>query len=423
MNKSKPYAWPTLKLSEVLKPISRKFQVESGKEYNLIGVKWYKAGAHIHQTLRGENISTKALSQIKENDILYNKMWVTKNAFAIAHKKHDGAFGTTEYPQFQALPNKLFPKFMEYLFHDPRFQYDAHRLCKGSTGRARLNPSDFLKLEASIPPLPEQCKIAAILSTWDESVAKTEQLIAALQVRKKGLMQRLLSGEVRFAGFKTSQSFSEWRMLGLFPKDWDIAELGTLCEKIQDGNYGPNYPRSHEFVSEGIPFLTGKALSKSGIKYSKIDFITEEKHQKITKAHIKHKDVLFASRGNIGGAAIVPEELDGGNIGPQVTLVRVKTQRLHPEYLFYFFQSDVFKKQAYQVTAGSALAFFGLRTTSKFKIPIPSVSEQEKIAAVLQASDAEIELHQQKLAALKKQKQGLMQRLLTGAVRLKAPEN
>jgi len=270
-----------------------------------------------------------------------------------------------------------------------------------------------------LPPIPEQRKIAEILNTWGEAITKTEQLIAALQERKKGLMQRLLTGEVRFPGFETTTSFSDWRMLDSFPKDWDIAKLGGLCEKIQDGNYGPDYPRSHEFVPEGIPFLTGKALTKSGINYSKIDFITEEKHLKITKAHIKHDDVLFANRGSIGGAAIVPKELDGGNIGPQVTLVRTKRERLHPEYLFYFFQSDIFNKQAYQVTAGSALAFFGLATTSKFKIPIPSLPEQRKIAEILQTCDATINLQNQELNVLQQQKKGLMQLLLTGVVRVK----
>lgn len=202
-------------------------------------------------------------------------------------------------------------------------------------------------------------------------------------------------------------------MRDILPKDWEIANLGSLSKKIQDGNYGPDYPRAYEFVPEGIPFLTGKALATSGINYSKIDYITEEKHQAISKAHIQYEDVLFANRGSIGTAAMVPKELDGGNIGPQVTLVRTKRERLLPQFLYYFFQSDLFFKQAYQVTAGSALAFFGLATTAKFKIPLPPLPEQRKIAEILTAWDEAIAKTEQLIAALQERKKGLMQRLLT----------
>ena len=137
------------------------------------------------------------MSRIEENDIVYNKMWTTKAAFAVAKSEHSGAYGTTEYPQFRARESLLFVNFLEYIFHLPRFQYDATALCRGTTGRARLNPRDFLKLEVPLPSLEEQRCIAAVLQTCDREIDLIIQKRDALQCQKKGLMQRLLTGRVR----------------------------------------------------------------------------------------------------------------------------------------------------------------------------------------------------------------------------------
>jgi type I restriction enzyme S subunit len=189
--------WKVVPLQKLVKPISRPETIQPGKEYKLIGVKLYVAGAHIHSILSGQNIKTASLSRIEENDIVYNKMWTTKAAFAVARSEHSGAYGTTEYPQFRAKENLLFVDFLEYIFHLARFQYDATALCRGTTGRARLNPRDFLRLEISLPSLEEQRRIAAVLQACDREIELLTQKRDALQRQKKGLTQRLLTGRVR----------------------------------------------------------------------------------------------------------------------------------------------------------------------------------------------------------------------------------
>lgn len=191
--------WERIELRECLTPISRTEIVQRGRQYNLIGVRWYLEGAHIHDSVSGDNILTHQLSQIHEGDVLYNKMWVTKAAFAVAKKEHHGSYGTNEYPQFRAQSN-LDIRFIEYAFHNPRFLHDAQSLCRGTTGRARLNPDDFLTLQIFLPSKAEQGKIAAALSSCDEEISRQEQQLALLRQQKRGLMQRLLTGELRVAG-------------------------------------------------------------------------------------------------------------------------------------------------------------------------------------------------------------------------------
>lgn len=189
-------AWQERELRECVEPVSRIAKVQPGQHYNLIGVRWYLEGAHIHDTVSGDNVVTQALSRIHENDILYNKMWVTKAAFAIAKAEHHGAYGTSEYPTFTAKSN-LDVRYLEYAFHDPRFLHEARALCRGTTGRARLNPDDFLRLKLLLPDREEQTKIANVLETAQQEIDQSQRQVIALKEQKRGLMQRLLTGQVR----------------------------------------------------------------------------------------------------------------------------------------------------------------------------------------------------------------------------------
>jgi type I restriction enzyme, S subunit len=192
-----PQDWEVVKLGSVMKPVSRIVPVAPQKEYKLIGVRWYGEGAHIHNTITGSDIQTPTLNHIWEGDILYNKMWTTKGAFAVAKQAHHDSYSTNEYPQFRAIDGKLDPRYFEYVFRLPRFQHDATVLCRGTTGRARLNPQDFLKLEIPMPSIEEQCKIADFIYTCTDEIDLLQQKLTALRRQKQGLMQQLLTGKVR----------------------------------------------------------------------------------------------------------------------------------------------------------------------------------------------------------------------------------
>ncbi len=192
-----PPDWRIVPLGELMTHISRPEVVKPDKTYRLIGVKWYVAGAHIHETVLGASLKISSLSRVEINDIIYNKMWTTKAAFAVARDEHAGAYGTGEYPQFRAREDLLDVAFLRYLYYLPRFQHAATSLCRGTTGRARLNPSDFLKLEVPLPPLKEQRRIVNLLDACDRELDLLARKRDALQRQKRGLMQQLLTGRVR----------------------------------------------------------------------------------------------------------------------------------------------------------------------------------------------------------------------------------
>jgi len=208
---------------------------------------------------------------------------------------------------------------------------------------------------------------------------------------------------------------------GVIPNDWDFVPLGDVCVKVQDGNYGESYPKSNEFVKIGVPFLTSKAIGKDGVlKDHLIDFITEEKHSVLAKAHLSLYDVLFTNRGaSVGAIGFVDEKIAKGNIGPQLTLLRANKECLAPLYLFQAMKSRLVQKQILGQDFGSAMNFFGIGSTKKFQIPLPPTkTEQTAIATALNDADALITQLEKLIAKKRNIKQGVMQELLTGRKRL-----
>ena len=206
-----------------------------------------------------------------------------------------------------------------------------------------------------------------------------------------------------------------------FDDSWEEKSLGEVCNKIQDGNYGFDYPKSHEFLSNGVPFLTSKALGGDGeIINSKIDYISQEKHSSLKKAQIKPADILFTNRGsNVGAIGEVGDFIVEGNIGPQLTLLRANREIILPKFLKYCMKTPVLNKQVRSQDSGSAMNFFGIKATSKFKLCIPSLIEQQKIADFLSAVDQKISLLKEKHAILEQYKKGVMQKLFKQELRFK----
>ncbi|CAD5453806.1 restriction endonuclease subunit S [Escherichia coli] len=205
----------------------------------------------------------------------------------------------------------------------------------------------------------------------------------------------------------------------MVPKGWEVLHLKDVASKIQDGNYGADYPKADEFVASGIPFLTSKVIGGIGtINPDKFDYIKEEKHQSLKKAQIVAGDILFTNRGaNVGTIAIVPDYIATANIGPQLTLVRCNDCILK-EYLFQFLRGSFFQKQIQQRDSGSAMNFFGIKDTERFKVLVPSLSEQKRIAQILSTWDKAISVTEKLLANSQQQKKALIQQLLTGKKRL-----
>ncbi|MBN3948477.1 MAG: restriction endonuclease subunit S [Nostoc sp. NMS7] len=206
-----------------------------------------------------------------------------------------------------------------------------------------------------------------------------------------------------------------------FKDNWLKKSLGEVCNRIQDGNYGESYPKSDEFIKDGIPFLTSKVIGKNGeIIKSKIDYISPQKHTQLSKAHLSIDDVLFTNRGaNVGVIGFVDRSISNGNIGPQLTLLRSNKNIILPIFLRYYMNTYAFQKQVHSQDSGSAMNFFGIGATEKFIIYISTIAEQEKVASFLRAVDRRLAQLRRKQELLQTYKRGVMQKIFSQEIRFK----
>lgn len=250
-----------------------------------------------------------------------------------------------------------------------------------------------------IPSIEEQEKIAEILSTWDSAIEKQEQLIEKKKEFKKGLMQRLLSGEVRFKEFNDK---------------WKIVSLGSIFDRVTDKN--------------NVGVTNVLTISAQNGLVNQEEYFNKSVSSKDLSGYYLLKKGDFAynksySNGYPLGAIKRLNDYEEGVVSPLYICFRAK-EKISTCFYEQYFESGFLNKEIFKIAQEGARnhGLLNVSVTEFFKdikIAKPSLEEQNKIAEVLIEADKEIELLQKELEVLKLQKKGLMQRLLTGEVRVK----
>jgi type I restriction enzyme S subunit len=321
--------------------------------------------------------------------------WTTDGANAGAVFYRNGRFNCTNVcGTIQKKNNDIDLMFLAYQLG--RFT-DKH--VSRNLANPKLMNGVMAEILVPLPPLPEQRRIAAILGTWDRAIRLTEQRIAAQQQRKRALMQHLLTGRRRFREF----AGSEWNYLKL--------EEFLIPEQRKVPKPSTTYPaigvRSH-----------GKGTFQK-------DDVDPEDVSMDTLYRVRHNDLIvsitFAWEGAI---ALVRETDDGCLVSHRFPTYVFDAQKVIPEFFRYIILTKWFVFQLGLISPGGAGRNRVLSKNDflKLKVLLPSLEEQQRIAAVLQAADSELALLAARRAALQRQKHGLMQQLLTGRVRVPLPE-
>lgn len=298
-------------------------------------------------------------------------------------------------------PDYINNEYLAYWLETKRFYMES---VASKTTIPYMNKANCESIPVSYPPLPEQRKIAQILSTWDKAITTTERLLTNRQQQKKALMQRLLTGKQRFAGFEG---------------EWEEVSLDKLCSKITDGaHFSPQ-----TVISDGFPIFSVKDMSSNGLVTETARLISPDDYEVLARQNCQPKvgDVLIAKDGSILKHCFVVKNEVKGVILSSIAILRSKTHTILPDYLMYFFRLDYVKEYVARVfTTGSGVPRIVLKDFKQIKILFPkSIDEQRKLAAILSVTDAEITTIQNQLDNLKQQKKALMQQLLTGKRRVK----
>lgn len=171
--------WRHTTLGTFLTEIARPVAVDTLEEVRYAGVRWYTAGVYARETVPASEVKTKTLSQLRQGDVTYNRMWATKASFGVAGEDVDGCHVTNDFPIFAVDYTQANAVFVSLLFETPGFQAEAASRATGTTERRRLKQRDFLEIPITLPPLDEQRRIVDLITAVDDAVDAAEAEAAA----------------------------------------------------------------------------------------------------------------------------------------------------------------------------------------------------------------------------------------------------
>ena len=398
-----------------VKKFGNLFSVKSGfgfkhAEYTEIGTPLVKIDNVSHGYMKWDNISylpdsyqeTYSDIVLKKNDILLalNRP-ITRGMLKIV-KLSASDVPSILYQRVGRIDFKsktLDRDFYFYLLNTAVFRFVSRKSI--GSDQPFISTTELKKLDIVKPPLPEQQKIAKILSTWDKAISTTERLIENSTQQKKALMQQLLTGKKRLLddeGKRFEGEFNQRR----------LSELVNIDKK----SLGKNTPENYEFEYISLSDVSTGTISKSLERH--VFSSAPSRARRI----VKENDLLLATvRPNLKGFAKARKEHDGFVASTGFAILSAKKD-VSSDYVYHYLFSHHLTGQINALVVGSNYPAINSSDVGSLKILCPSFEEQQKIATVLTNADKEIELLEQQLTDLQQEKKALMHVLLTGKKRV-----
>lgn len=400
-----PFSWDSRKLKKLVIPIQEKAQNLKFEVLSITaGVGFVNQADKFGKVIAGAQYQKYTV--LRKGDFSYNK--------GNSKTYPQGCIYMLEDRNEAAVPNV----FISFRFkHGIHTYYYKHLFINGflsrqlyryinagvrNDGLLNLYNDDFYNCELPVPPLPEQDKIAEILSTWDKAVELKEKLIEEKKRQKKWLLENLLNPEngVRLPGFE-----GEWE---------DVSLQDCTLNK---GEYGLNAPACE--YKEGLPrYIRITDIDEKGRYISSNEAYVDSDNS--FQFFLKHNDLLFVRTGSTVGKTYLYNEKDGHLIFAGF-LIRfsINCTKCNPIFIKTIFDTIDYWKWVKIISARSGQPGINADEYSKYRFRIPvSLKEQAAIANLLSTADKEIDLLEQELEQLQKQKKALMQLLLTGIIRV-----
>ena len=261
------------------------------------------------------------------------------------------------------------------------------------------------ELPVPLPPLKEQLRIAEILVSVDASIQTTQAVIEQAERVKRGLMEELLTGGLD----------SEAIERGEVPEGWVVTKLADLTTKIGSGVTPKGGKKA--YVESGFPLIRSQNVGWGEMLLDDVAFITPEQHEKMDGTKLKKGDVLLNITGaSIGRSAVYEGETGEANVNQHVCILRAK-EVLAAGYLNAWLLSHAGQKTIDAFQAGGNRQGLNFQQIGSFPIPLPPLSEQQRIAEIISGADELIAQQKSVIEQQARTKRGLMGDLLTGKVR------
>lgn len=314
----------------------------------------------------------------------------------------------------------------DYLFHNLDRRYEELRARSSGGGRGGLSKAILEAVPIELPPIPEQQKAAQILDTLDTAIHETETIIAKLTSVKQGLLHDLLTrgidsnGELRPPQTEAPNLYKP-SLLGWIPKEWEEVTLGEIARRsgglLQTGPFGSQL-HAHEYVLDGIPVIMPQDMVNGELSIESIARINQRKATVLSRHRVQPNDLVFSRRGDLSRCVAIEEEHLEWLCGTGCLLARLPAHEINGYWLALVYTQPGVQTQVMGRAVGSTMANLNTSILAAITIARPPVTEQNEIAKRLKSLNKRIRFEEEELEKRRFEKNGLMDDLLTGRVRV-----
>ena len=394
--------WEEKKLSDFMTRLTRKnSNNESSRALTISSVDGLiDQGEFFKKQIASKDTSGYYL--LKKGDFAYNKSYSVGYDYGSIKRldRYENGVVSTLYI-CMSLTSDTNSDYLTHYFDSMKWNKSVSEIsAEGARNHGLLNiptESFFQTKHFLAPSLDEQQKIAVFLSNVDSIIAAETKILNALQKKKKALMQKLFTRQLRFKSDDGTD----------FPV-WEEKKLITEFPFIRNGFVGVV---TDFFTTEidGIKYIEGTNIHDGKISSSINLFVTKEFHNTHKNSQLKENDILMVQSGHVGETAVVPKELENSNC--HALIIMSNGGNCSSKYVNYYFQSNKGKKQLSILTTGSTIKHILASDMQKFICPFPCREEQQKIADCLSSMDSLIQTQQKVVTTWQQRKKALLQKM------------
>jgi restriction endonuclease S subunit len=402
-----PEGWSKVKIGSLISEISEKTICSNQHEVLSVtkdGITPQR-GYFNKQIASEDNTGYKIL---RKGNLVFGTMNLWMGSLDVLKKPSIGIVSPA-YKTFRFNTEKCGVDFMSNFMRTPYMvhKYVLHSQQGASIVRRNLNLDQLLVDEVVIPPLPEQKKIASILTSVDEVIENTQKQIDKLQDLKKATMNELLTKGIGHTEFKDSE-------LGRIPKSWEVVRFQEVFESY---TYGPRFSSKDYSPIGNVKTIRGTDLTKDWcINYKQVPLA--ELDEKVVLQHrLKENDVVMITTADCGFSAVFKEQSIPFIASAYAIRLR-PTLRINSSFCVCYLQTSIAKNQIEKYERKGTVSNLPGSDVMNVRLPLPSLDEQSEIVSALTSIDTNISNNLEKLSQTQSLKKSLMQDLLTGKVRV-----
>ena len=385
-------------------------------------------GEWTNRQIRDVSRVSTGFTVFQENDVLFAKitpcMENGKGCHALGLRNGIG-FGSTEFIILRA-KGKNDARFIFHWTRNRALRKAAEMSMTGSAGQQRVQPSFFARFHVPSMAPDEQTAIAGILDTVDEATRQTAAVIEKLKKIKAGLLHDLLTRGIDEAGqlrdpIRHPEQFKD-SPLGQVPKVWEVLKVRDMLARhgghVQTGPFGSQLHAS-EYAVSGVPVVMPQDIRADGeISLDSIARITVSRAKDLSRHFLQLNDLVFARRGDLSRCSPIHARAEGWICGTGCLLMRPPAKAIRADWFASLYRHDLCQRQIAARAVGSTMVNLNTGLILDLLIPHPHPDEQARIEAILRQHDNRIQAEAATHRKLTLMKQGLMQDLLTGRVRV-----